>query len=82
MKLKLKRLAGWSFVGLIVLALAFALRPKPVPADMAVVERGYFRVTIDEEGETQVRDRFVVSAPLAGQVLRIEWEPGDPVEAG
>jgi HlyD family secretion protein len=37
-------------------------------------------MTLNEEGETRVRDRFVVSAPLAGRVLRIELEPGDPVE--
>ncbi len=39
------------------------------------------RVTLDEDGETRVRDRYVVSAPLAGRVLRIELEPGDPVVA-
>ena len=39
--------------------------------------RGPLLVTVDEEGETRVRDRFVVSAPVAGRVLRIELEPGD-----
>jgi HlyD family secretion protein len=39
------------------------------------------KVTLDEEGETRVRDRYVVSAPVAGRVLRIELEPGDPVVA-
>jgi HlyD family secretion protein len=40
------------------------------------------QVTIDEEGETRVRDRFVVSAPVMGRVERIELEPGDPVVRG
>jgi HlyD family secretion protein len=40
------------------------------------------RVTIDEEGETRVRDRFVVSAPVSGRVLRINLEPGDQVMTG
>jgi len=40
------------------------------------------RTTIDEEGETRVRERFVVSAPVAGRVLRIELEPGDRVRRG
>ena len=31
---------------------------------------------------TRVRDRFVVSAPVAGRVLRIELEPGDAVKRG
>jgi HlyD family secretion protein len=39
-------------------------------------------VTIDEEGETRVRERFVVSAPVMGRVERIELEPGDPVVRG
>lgn len=66
----------------LALLLAGALWPSPEPVDMAVVETGPLVVTVDEEGETRVRDRFVVSAPLAGRVLRIELEPGDPVEAG
>ena len=48
----------------------------------ATVSRGPLVVTIDEEGVTRVRDRFVVSAPLAGRVLRIELEPGDAVKRG
>lgn len=77
-----KRPLVWVFGALIVIALAFALRPGSVPVDLAVVERGLLRVTIDEEGETRVRDRFVVSAPVAGRVLRIDLEPGDAVTAG
>jgi HlyD family secretion protein len=72
----------WALGALIVLALGFALRPDSVPADLAIVQRGQLRVTIDEEGETRVRDRFVVSAPVAGRVLRIHLEPGDAVVAG
>jgi HlyD family secretion protein len=71
----------WGLAALIVLALVFAFWPEAVPADFASLERGLLRVTIDEEGETRVRDRFVVSAPVAGQVLRIDLEPGDIVVA-
>jgi HlyD family secretion protein len=60
---------------------ALALRPSPVAVELATVTRGPMQVTIDQEGETRVRDRYIVSAPLAGQVLRIELEPGDPVAA-
>ncbi len=72
-------------VGIVLLvgaALAVALRPRPVLVDLVTAERGHLRVTIDEEGQTRVRDRFIVSAPLAGRVLRIELQPGDRVEAG
>ena len=38
-------------------------------------------MTIDEEGMTRVRERYVVSAPVAGRMQRVELEPGDPVVA-
>ena len=62
--------------------LIFALWPARVEVDMATVSRGPLMVTVDEEGRTRVRDRFVVSAPVAGRVLRIGLEPGDRVRRG
>jgi HlyD family secretion protein len=73
-------------IALVVIVLAavliWAFRPAPVSADFAVVERGSLQVTVDEEGRTRVRDRYVVSAPLPGRMARIELEPGDRVIAG
>lgn len=65
----------------LIAGFVLALRPNPVAVDLATVERGPLRVTLDEEGETRVRERFVVSAPFAARVLRIELEPGEPVRA-
>ena len=81
--MKTRRWVLWG-VGLAVAAAAVVLgtRPRPVPAELAEVTRGPLEVTVDDEGETRVRDRFVISAPLAGRVLRIELEPGDAVAAG
>jgi HlyD family secretion protein len=70
-------------VALVVVAIAaVALWPEAVEADIAQVTRGPLRVTIDEEGETRVHDRFVVSAPVAGRLQRIELDPGDTVVRG
>jgi HlyD family secretion protein len=81
--LRQRRLAFWGGLGALLLVfLAYAFRPKPVPVDFADVTRGRLTVTIDEEGETRVRDVFVVSAPVAGRTRRIEVEVGDPVTAG
>ena len=78
-----KRVLTWGGVTLVLLVLlGIAVAPKPVPVDLVAVERGALQVTLDHEGKTRVHDRFVVSAPVAGQVLRIELEPGDPVVAG
>lgn len=62
--------------------LAAALWPEAIEVDIARVERGGLQVTIDEEGETRVRERFVISAPVAGRLQRIELEPGDVVRRG
>lgn len=71
-------------VSLVLLAalLAIGFWPSSTPVDLAPVARGTLRVTVDEEGETRVRHRFVVSAPVAGQVLRVTLEPGDAVRRG
>jgi HlyD family secretion protein len=62
--------------------LAVALWPQAIEVDVAAVAEGPLVVTIDEEGQTRVRQRFVVSSPVAGRVLRIELEPGDAVKRG
>jgi HlyD family secretion protein len=78
----MKRLIRIALVVLVLAAvLIWAFRPAPVNADFATVERGPLQVTVDEEGQTRVRDRYVVSAPVPGRMLRIELEPGDAVAA-
>jgi len=61
--------------------LAWAFAPRPVEVELATVTRGHFETTIDEDGKTRLRDRYVVSAPLAGQLSRISLREGDRVEA-
>ena len=78
----LKNRRVWISAALIGGLLAVALWPTTAPVDASSVSRGPLLVTIDAEGTTRVRDRFVVSAPLAGRVLRIELEPGDHVKQG
>ncbi|MDP2391116.1 MAG: hypothetical protein Q8N52_12375, partial [Acidobacteriota bacterium] len=73
----------WLLVVLVVGAVvAVALWPAPVPVDVMPSTRGPLAVTVDDEGETRVRHRYVVSAPLTGRVLRSELEAGDPVVRG
>lgn len=82
MKLRPTRILVWLVLAAVAAAFVWAFMPKPQEVAAAVVERGPLRVTLDEEGQTRVRDRYVLSAPLAGKVLRIEHEPGDSVRAG
>lgn len=68
-------------LGLIAL-LALGFRPQPQLVDGAMVFRGPMARTIEEEGKTRVAQRYLISAPLAGQVRRIQLEAGDEVAAG
>jgi len=61
---------------------AWALRPQPIAVETAAVARGAFEQTVSDDGRTRVRERYVVSAPLAGRVERIDLEAGDPVKQG
>ena len=65
----------------LALALLFALRTPPAPAELGQVTRGELVVTVDDLGETRVTDLFVVSAPVTGELLRVPLKPGDPVVA-
>ncbi len=76
----LRRLV-WIVLGVIALALVvLAAQPKPVEVEIARATQGAFSVTVDEDGITRVTDRFVISAPLAGQLARIDLDPGAEVK--
>ncbi|NQT94243.1 MAG: efflux RND transporter periplasmic adaptor subunit [Lentisphaerae bacterium] len=82
MALNRKRII-WIVVGVAVLGMMVnAFRPKPVDVDLATVSLGALRVTVNEDGRTRVRERYVVSAPIMGRLARIDLDPGDAVEAG
>jgi HlyD family secretion protein len=77
-----KRILLWSLLGLVLLlTLVWAFIPKPVSVELITLQPGEMTVTVDEEGETRVRDIFVLSAPISGRALRIDAEVGDGVRA-
>jgi HlyD family secretion protein len=67
-----------ALAGLVV----WALRPQPISVEIVEVTKGVFEQTVSDDGQTRVRDRYVIAAPLAGQVERIQLEVGDPVKQG
>ena len=67
---------------LVVAALAYAFWPRPTSVDMGEAKMGAMQLTVNEEGFTRVHDAYVVSSPVAGRLLRVEVEPGDPVVKG
>ncbi len=75
---------GILLVAVLLLAglLGYAFWPRPIPVETGAVRRGAMMLTIDEEARTRVRQRYVVSAPVAGRLLRVTLEAGDPVSVG
>lgn len=78
----LKRGAGIAAVVAAIAAIFFAFLPKPIPVELGVVTKGHFEQTVDDDGRTRVRERYVVSAPIAGKLLRIALKAGDEVAEG
>ena len=62
--------------------LAYMLWPAPVSVDVSRVARGSMRVTVDEDGRTRIKERYIVSAPLEGRMERSTLREGDEVTAG
>jgi HlyD family secretion protein len=77
-----RRLGAAAGVAALLFLAFLTFRPAPVRVDIARVERGRMRVSVDEEGRTRVRDRFTIAAPIAGRVARIVLEAGDAVQRG
>jgi HlyD family secretion protein len=63
-------------------ALWVALRPRPVSAEVETVKPGALRVTVDEDGRVRVRERYLLSSPLSGTLLRPSVRAGDPCTPG
>jgi len=81
MQKKTWMLGGGAVVALAVL-LTWAFAPRPQPVEVADVAQGRFENGIDEDAKTRLRDRYAVSAPLAGRLARIALREGDAVRAG
>lgn len=57
-------------------------RPRPILVETAIVEEARFTAVVEEDGRTRVRDRYVITAPLAGRLSRSSLRAGDAVKAG
>ena len=72
------------YAGALLLAglIVGGLWPQPVPVETARISTGVLRATVNEEGKTRIKHRYVLSAPVAGQLRRIDLKAGAEVEAG
>jgi len=65
-----------------VVAILWYVGSRPVRVKIGAIRRGPIRSVVEEEGKTRVPERYVLSAPVTGRLLRVEREEGDAVEAG
>src|SRR5437667_5838527 len=77
-----RRWIPYSGAVLLLALIVFGLWPRPVPVETARVSVGGLRATVNEEGKTRIRQRYLVSAPVTGQLQRIPFKAGAEVQAG
>ncbi|HEY9172946.1 MAG TPA: efflux RND transporter periplasmic adaptor subunit [Verrucomicrobiae bacterium] len=76
-----QRWLPWLGGALLVALILYGFRPQPIPVETARVAEGTLRATVNEEGKTRIKQRYVVSAPVAGHLRRIPFKAGAEVVA-
>lgn len=70
------------FALIVILIMVWGFLPSPIPVDVDQVQEAPLEVVIEEEGITRVTDRYTISAPVTGYILRIQYKVGDSIRAG
>jgi HlyD family secretion protein len=58
------------------------LAPAPLRTELAALSVGTMQVSVDNQGQVRIHDKFVLAAPVAGRIARSELDDGDPVSKG
>ncbi len=73
----------WIVIGLGLIALlVYGFWPQPVEVDVVEVKQGSLDVTVNDDGETRIREKYLISAPVNGKMLRVQLDAGDVVKQG
>ena len=79
----MKRFWNRAFWGLMIVGLigliGYGFVPQPTAVDFVTPVRGSLEITVDDDGETRIREKYVVSAPVTGKLLRIQLDAGDSI---
>lgn len=79
---RIRKYLMWIGIAGVVAFIAYGLQPKPVEVETAAIQRGPLTVYVSEEGKTRIRNRYVISAPVSGQMQRVPFKAGDEITAG
>ncbi|WP_316213416.1 MULTISPECIES: efflux RND transporter periplasmic adaptor subunit [unclassified Bradyrhizobium] len=81
MHVAIRRIAIAGALIAVAALVAWAVMPSAVTVETAVVAKGRFVATVDDDGKTRIRQRYVVAAPLAGRLGRIRFKAGDQIKS-
>lgn len=71
----------WALVLIaLVVTIAMAFVPKAIEVETATAQQGDLKIAVHEDGKTRIREKYIVSAPVAGRINRIELKAGDAVD--
>ncbi|MBP8308758.1 MAG: HlyD family efflux transporter periplasmic adaptor subunit [Burkholderiaceae bacterium] len=83
LRVRAGRYALWLLIAVAALAAAgWSFWPRALPYEVATVVQGRFEQTIREDGRLRVRQRYLVTAPTAAELERVELKVGDAVTVG
>lgn len=77
-----KRLVIGGVAVLVLAALVFAFLPRPIAVRTATARRAPMQDIVEQEGRTEVVDRYAISSPVTALVRRIDLQVGDLVARG
>ena len=81
MRITIGRAATVAILLAAAAGIAWSVMPRPIPVETATVTKGRFIASVDEDGKTRIRERYIVAAPLAGRLTRLRLKVGDQVKA-
>ncbi len=81
-KRRARRWLPFAGAALLIGLIVAGLWPKPIPVETAHVKVGSLRSSVNEEGKTRIKHRYLISAPVGGQLRRIPFKAGAEVKAG
>jgi HlyD family secretion protein len=77
------KLAVYAAIGAAAMLAAWLiLKPEPIAVEVSAVVSGEMQVTVDNQGQVRVHDKYVIAAPVAGELERIDLHEGDLVRKG
>jgi HlyD family secretion protein len=81
MRFTIGRVFAFAAMSVAAATVLWSVMPRPIPVEAAEVTKGRFVATVDEDGKTRIRERYVVAAPLGGRLTRVRLKVGDQVNA-